>query len=161
MHSDSLETVHLHVHANPEGLWTLQSNAGVAFVFPASLVCLARRRKGNIWEQVDFYSQPCDADDHGSVGSLHPPQPGGEGRFPVVGVWAAPFTSEAPQLLALYKQPNLPCPSQPVPFPEPSKVLAGIPNLLADAQGSSQEACLWLRVQRRQTQMLWVPEKQW
>lgn len=155
MHSDSLETVHLHVHANPEGLWTLQSNLGAAFVFPASLVCLARR------EQVDFYSRPCDADDLGSVGSLHPPQPGGEGRFPVVGVWAAPFTSEAPQLLALFKQLNLLCPSQPVPFPEPSKALAEIPNLLADAQGSSQEASLWLRVQRRQTQMLWVPEKQW
>lgn len=155
MHSDSLETVHLHVHANPEGLWTLQSNLGAAFVFPASLVCLARR------EQVDFYSRPCDADDLGSVGSLHPPQPGGEGRFSVVGVWAAPFTSEAPQLLALFKQLNLLCPSQPVPFPEPSKALAEIPNLLADAQGSSQEASLWLRVQRRQTQMLWVPEKQW
>lgn len=31
MHSDSLETIHLHVHANPEGMWTLQSNALAGF----------------------------------------------------------------------------------------------------------------------------------
>lgn len=131
MHSDSLETIHLHVHTDPEGLWTLQSNARVCSVVSASL-CAWQGGRGisrSRWistpycaklmtvEVMAHYTHPSqvEREDIPVLGVPgEPPSASLIQEPPRVALTATPHHSGIPgtQLFSLLKYLNLPvCPS--------------------------------------------------
>lgn len=141
MHSDSLETIHLCVHEDPEGLWTLQSNTQVCSVVSASLCAWQERGKGvsrsrwistphcaklTVVEVMTHYTHPSQVESKdlpmfGASGwmSLQPPSSSLIQGPPRVAPTAPHSGILGIQPLSLLKYLNIPCLSKPAPWLEP------------------------------------------